>query len=322
MIKRLAIENFKSIRDLEFECKRVNVFIGEANTGKSNILEALGLLSFMAYGGRFSDYVRMAMPHQLFHNYDVEGEIKIAIDERELTGQFDKRAGEALFRGEDTERILCISSGGPSLHRVMKMFSFIRFYRFRRDIAFSIDDRPFLLPPDGRNLPVVLALNPSLKSLVQDFFEAFDQKLVLDEFQPSLSVMWEFRGDIRLLPYELVSDTLRRLIFHLAAVESNEDAVITMEEPEAHAFPTYTKYLAERIAMDKRNQYFITTHNPYFLLSLIEKTPVKDLAVYITYLAGYETKAKLLSEEELEDLFGMTSDVFFNLDIFVPGEEA
>ena len=325
MIKRLAIENFKSIRSLELECRRVSVFIGEPNTGKSNILEALGLLSSMAYrGGEFSDFVRVdfVRPYQLFHNYDVGNVIKIAVDEQELIGRFDKLGGEASFiKGKDATARLTISSRGVSLERLVSELSFIRFYRFKRDVAFRTDDRPFLLPPDGRNLPTVLALNPPLRALVQELFEAFDQKLVLDEFQPSLMVMWEVKGDIRLLPYELVSDTLRRLIFHLAAVESNDDAVITMEEPEAHAFPTYTKYLAERIAMDKRNQYFITTHNPYFLLSLIEKTPVKELAVYITYLAGYETRAKLLSEEELEELLDMTSDVFFNLDVFVPGEE-
>ena len=42
MIKKLEIENFKSIKHLSLDCKRVNVFIGEPNAGKSNILEALG----------------------------------------------------------------------------------------------------------------------------------------------------------------------------------------------------------------------------------------------------------------------------------------
>ena len=38
------IKNFKSIKDLHLNCKRVNVFIGKPNVGKSNILEGLGLL--------------------------------------------------------------------------------------------------------------------------------------------------------------------------------------------------------------------------------------------------------------------------------------
>ena len=47
MIETLEITNFKSVKHLKLPCKRFNVFIGEPNTGKSNILEALGLLSFV-----------------------------------------------------------------------------------------------------------------------------------------------------------------------------------------------------------------------------------------------------------------------------------
>jgi AAA15 family ATPase/GTPase len=41
MIKKLSIKGFKSVRQLDLDCRRVNVFIGEPNTGKTNILEAL-----------------------------------------------------------------------------------------------------------------------------------------------------------------------------------------------------------------------------------------------------------------------------------------
>ena len=42
MFDHLEIKNFKSVEHLELSCRRVNVLIGEPNTGKSNILEALG----------------------------------------------------------------------------------------------------------------------------------------------------------------------------------------------------------------------------------------------------------------------------------------
>lgn len=35
----VEIKNFKSIKDLRLDCKRVNIFIGKPNVGKSNILE-------------------------------------------------------------------------------------------------------------------------------------------------------------------------------------------------------------------------------------------------------------------------------------------
>lgn len=86
-----------------------------------------------------------------------------------------------------------------------------------------------------------------------------------------------------------------------------------IKEPEAHSFPYYTKYLAERIALDKRNQYFISTHNPYLLLTLIEKTPTNDLAVYITYYENYQTKVKMLSTNELDKILRREIDVFFSI---------
>ena len=55
MLDRLEIRNFKSIEHLDIECRRVNVLIGEPNTGKSNILEALGLISFVGHSETAND---------------------------------------------------------------------------------------------------------------------------------------------------------------------------------------------------------------------------------------------------------------------------
>ena len=44
MIEEIKIKNFKSIKDLTLNCNKINVFIGKPNVGKSNVLEAIGLL--------------------------------------------------------------------------------------------------------------------------------------------------------------------------------------------------------------------------------------------------------------------------------------
>ena len=45
-IHHIDIKNFKSIKDCEIpNCKRINLFIGRPNVGKSNIIEALSLFS-------------------------------------------------------------------------------------------------------------------------------------------------------------------------------------------------------------------------------------------------------------------------------------
>ena len=60
MISTLEIRNFKSIKQLKLDCKRINILIGEPNTGKSNILEALGIFSFGCYYSYspFENFVR------------------------------------------------------------------------------------------------------------------------------------------------------------------------------------------------------------------------------------------------------------------------
>jgi AAA15 family ATPase/GTPase len=101
-------------------------------------------------------------------------------------------------------------------------------------------------------------------------------------------------------------------------MESNKNSTLTFEEPESFAFPYYTKYLGERIAFDETNQYFISTHNPYLLLAILEKTPKDQVNVFATYLEDYETKVKALAEEEISIL--MDSDPFFNLNRFIEEE--
>ena len=50
MIERLTVRTFKSLDDVRVELGLVNVFIGANGSGKSNLLEALGVLSAAADG--------------------------------------------------------------------------------------------------------------------------------------------------------------------------------------------------------------------------------------------------------------------------------
>ena len=132
-----------------------------------------------------------------------------------------------------------------------------------------------------------------------------------------IEVLKDFDDVIISHPYHLASDTFQRLVFYMAALHTNSDSVLVFEEPEAHAFPYYTKYLAERIALDERgNQYFVSTHNPYFLLPVLEKTLADDIAIFITYYEDYRTKIMQLPPEDLERIFDEI-DVFSNIETFL-----
>ena len=76
----------------------------------------------------------------------------------------------------------------------------------------------------------------------------------------------------------------------MLAIHSNKNASIVLEEPESQTFPYYTKHLAEEIALDDENQYFIATHNPYLLRSIIEKAPKNKVNIFVVSLEEYLTK--------------------------------
>lgn len=58
MLKKITIESFKSLEDVEVELGAVNVFVGANGSGKSNLLEAIGVLSAAA-AGRVDDEALM-----------------------------------------------------------------------------------------------------------------------------------------------------------------------------------------------------------------------------------------------------------------------
>ena len=90
MIQTLRIQNFKSIKHLELDCKRINVLIGEPNAGKSNILESLGMFSFAryhAYGG-LGDFVRFERTSNLFYDEGLDEPVQISIGDTDFTLHF------------------------------------------------------------------------------------------------------------------------------------------------------------------------------------------------------------------------------------------
>ena len=98
--------------------------------------------------------------------------------------------------------------------------------------------------------------------------------------------------------------TFKIIIFYAAAVRHNNASVITFDEPDTHAFPPFVSYLADEIIEQKKTQFFIATHNPYLLNSLIENSPADDLSVFV---CGFEklkmtTIAKRLSENDLSEI--------------------
>jgi len=86
MIEQLSIKNFKSIKDLKIHSKKLNVFIGEPNSGKSNIIEALALQSQNSIGDELSkDILRYKSIGDLFYDTNINTPIEVTTNEMQST---------------------------------------------------------------------------------------------------------------------------------------------------------------------------------------------------------------------------------------------
>jgi hypothetical protein len=104
MIDILNISGFKSIRKLSMDCKRVNVFIGRPGTGKSNLLEALGMFSFLHYRQldyKARDFVRFERTSNLFHDERLDSPVVVRCDELNLVIIFSNGEFQVSFWGKE-----------------------------------------------------------------------------------------------------------------------------------------------------------------------------------------------------------------------------
>ena len=345
MIETLEIHNFKSIKDLTLPCKRFNIFIGEPNTGKSNILEALGLVSFVGVrehqpDAKLDGFVRFDRLSNLFFNQETDQELLIKWDGLQLSVQCHDGQYVGLCETtfpldpEDPHRetgkladFLGVSdtiSEMSTYEAVVEEYegqlikpSRVRFFRTPATSHFRESDSDHLLPPCGSNLVSLLVNNKQLRDNAGLPYGALGYRLWVRPHENQIDLARDSEDIVvTSFPYSLASETLQRATFYNAAVKTNRDSVLVFEEPETHSFPHYTGHLAERIALyPNNNQYFIATHNPYFLMSLLEKAGKGQLAINIVYSEDHQTKVKEISASDLPELFEL--DVFGNLDRYL-----
>ena len=338
MFDHLEIRNFKSIEHVELSCRRVNVLIGKPNTGKSNILEALGLISYVGHTNRASgleSFVRFEDVSNLFYGGFLSRILEITLNRsRPLDGEMriQERIGLILgyengrFRGGVGEEGLIRESGSAPINSPIMPGAYLmvgngqslsvrqgseslglvptcKFYRFAPISTFPVKAGGFLLPPFGANLPSLLLRDQELADEVMSLFSERGLRLGLRTEENSIDVLKEFGNSNFSHPYHLTSEALQRLVFHIAALRTNSESLVTLEEPESQTFPNHVELLAESIALDDRgNQYFVSTHSPHFLRSILGKAHQDDVAVFVTFNEDYRTRVRQLSSEALARL--------------------
>ncbi len=348
-IDYINISNFKSIRDLKLEgLTRINLFIGKPNVGKSNILEAFGVFSLPYLElnpiKKLSSFIRVEYQNELFFDGNSQNQIilksnigsyiitkspnyldpttgtieKLNFDildfclnnmESESHMLFDSKPGLNLTASTPARKILKEKQSELEIN--------VKLYNFSKTVTSKRLYVNFLMPPNGLNQMQIIEDIPWLKNEIVSLFKEYDMNLVFDKSSQDLKITKLPKdGEIFLIPYNSIADTLQRVIFYKTAIASNQNSVLVFEEPEAHAFPPYISHITHEIIDSKSNQFIISTHSPYVLNDFLENAR-DELSIFMVDYKNGETVANKLTRENLDDIYGYGIDLFTNYETFL-----
>lgn len=340
-IDNIEIKNFKSILDAKIkDCRRVNIFIGYPNVGKSNILEAIGLLTFIRQKRPtgLRNLIRFEKFTQIFNYSNIEIAANIDFNNRyslDISYEDERVVNLRLFHKENNYRHspFGLSVGRETLHSGsteniddfsghfddLKDFN-VKPYKFSEAKIFNQNTSALELNiPAGKNMFEVIISNAELRKEFSDLLKPYDLDMVIDASAGDIKISPRMKdGIIHTMPISLMADTLVRLIFFKTAIVSNKDSVLVFEEPEAHMFPPYiAKFTSDIIFDNNNNQYFIATHSPFVLNDFMEDMDKEDLSIYVVGLTNGETVVRRLTDEEITEIYQYGVDLFFNLEDYL-----
>ena len=325
-VKYIEITNFKSIKHLEInDCNTINVFIGMPNAGKSNILEALGLFGKINNPSispeiKLEDIIRFKRYSELFFEENFNYQIGVRIN-KILIEVYPKALlgwGYELFNLNNdlnfsNSNLKLPIDNGLKLHHLSE----IKKYQFVNTSFRESENNIVLDYPSGKNLVQIISTNPKLRKIVNQLFNMNNLKLLIEKHTNELKIFKEYQdGTVFTLPYELVADTLQRLIFYEAAIISNKNSILLFEEPEAHCFEPYILEFTNAVKYDENNnQFFIVTHSDYIIKEFLrDEETNENTNLYLVNNINGETKVKLLDKNKNEDVYELGMNPFFNFE--------
>ncbi len=365
-INNIEIKNYKSIRHQKIDgCKRINVFVGPPNVGKSNILEALSLFSLPeSSSSLFTDFVRIGKNTTIFFNGEIETpaqviindyhRVKVGYQKNILSAKFqtarfnekfdfiennyfnasssiDKRKENRLIEGG----ILEVDSSTKDFRRNGHYFKNLRIYKGNQEDKLTDEDYidvPILKykfkenfdsisnygsrlsVPFGHNIFDVISVKEQLREIIINLLKNYELDFLFDSESQEYKILKRLGNKIFTVPYLMLADTLQRLFFYQAAIYSNKNSVLLLEEPEANCYEPYIMEITNAIKNDKNdNQFFIVTHSQYVIDELMrDEESRNDTNIYLVGLDDNETKVKLLSAEASKDAYQTGLNLFFN----------
>lgn len=325
MINNIQIKNFKSVKDCCLDgFKRINLFIGRPNVGKTNLIEALSIFSIPYLrensSKKISSLIRLENEPELFYSGDTS---EVALIETNIgSAKISYRPTEGMTIELDFDEKVYQNIKVDSKLNVRGLTSHdsfepkVKAYKFKSGVIYNRSHARYLIPPFGNNLFTIIESYPDLKKEVRQFFAEYDLELLFDKGSQTLKVVQKGANEMFIIPYSSTADTLQRIIFYKTAVVSNSSSILLFEEPESHSFPPYISHVTQEMIFQKSNQFFISTHSPFILNDFLENCR-SEIAVFMVSYENQQTQLKLLSETELHHIYQNGIDLLINSESFV-----
>lgn len=331
-IQNIEISNFKSIKDLKLDgCKKINIFAGKPNAGKSNILEAISMLRLDTIEDDFREYLRFKNYDDLTYFGNIDDHIKInsnlgfidfdAFDLFGISYLIGNKENNFKIDIDDENYINSFHGETRGFPKNYKPFDYnILLYKHKEytNKKFYFNKK---LNVFGRNLGEIIykestfnqkKLFDTIAKLVPENF-----KIKIDSNNYELTVSKEITPFVEYsLPYSMIAETLQRLIFYKAAIISNKDSVLLFEEPEAHCFEPYILEFTNEVKYNENNnQFFMVTHSDFIIQEFLrDEESRNNLQIYLVNNVDGKTEVKKLDAERNDDVYEYGMNVFFNFD--------
>ena len=323
-IKKLHIENYKSIKDLAIENPNpFSVFVGPNGAGKSNIFEALEFVNYTLFGdekqvvnlfgGIQSVFNKNASsPNQFFfidgeHTRLIDLMIEYIIDKNEPVGIY--AASQNGFDPDwktDSERYILVAT---EYHQLALGFS--RIFLNNSAIKKLNKDDDITLNLDGSNIEKVLSRILQNKNNREEIIEWL--QVLIPEFKDIQIETSGLSGDVsyaifekhtnKPFPKHLISDGTKNILALLTAVyQSDEPQFLCIEEPENGLHPHVIRELVSlfRNACKEKGHYiWLNTHS---------ETLVRQLTADEIIVVDKKNGATNVRQFKGENLFGLKMD--------------
>lgn len=327
IVNHINISNFKSIKNVALEdCKRINVFIGKPNVGKSNLLEALSLfcLPYIKFGKKktIQQFIRVENDAELFFDGNIEHPISVTTDKINVEVRVENEglSYSLDYKNKETPNLtLAFSHLALTGKKNIDLSPLNPFKSYFYSDSFEKEKLAlnYLLPPSGTNLMNVVTQLTGLKEELSVLFQDYGLKYVFDTSSREIKVLKEKKpGEIFLIPFHSIADSLQRMVFYKAAIQSNTGSVLIFEEPETHSYPPFVSKITREIIESRDNQFFITTHSPYVVNDFLE-LPSGELSIYFIDFKEGETIVKRATESDIQEIYEYGADLFFNTETFL-----